>query len=191
MSLESGEKETILGFVFENRNNLELALKVHEVYDDIRKKILLKFFNGLEGKLREHLPDNWEVVNEFKQEVYVRYRGIYIAKPTWGDKYSIEICPEKYNARDFWIGVYKRKDLKPIGLGKLKRIVDESFKPGSQDEEYEWWQWLDQPYRDFKNTKLLADMQNTDETETAILNDLIVLKKLSEKLIDEALEKSS
>lgn len=190
MSLDSGEKEMILSFIFEGANNLELALKVHEVYDDIRKEILLKFFNGLEEKLREHLPADWEVVNEIKQEVYDRYKGISLAKTTWEDKYYIEICPEKYNARDFWIGIYKDKVLKPIEPGKLKRILDDNFKQGSQNEEYEWWQWLDQPYRDFKDIKLLVDTYNSHETETVIFNQLITLKDLSEKLIDDALEKS-
>lgn len=72
MSLKTGEKEIILGFVLENEDNLKLALKVHEVYDDLRKNILSKFFNALEEKLRKHLSDQWVVDNELKNDIYVK-----------------------------------------------------------------------------------------------------------------------
>lgn len=189
MSLSNGEKEVILEFVFLNKQNLELALKIYEAGEDIRKRILSKIFDRLEELLRKELPSDWNIVNEYRSHIYDRYKGIYITKRNW-IHFSIEISPDKYGACDFYVGIHKDKKLPPIRDGELLNVLDEFFGAGKSNDEYEWWRWLDRPYRDFTEIDLLVKTQSTDEVEKYFLEIFMRIRELSESLIDASLLQS-
>lgn len=191
MSMPSGEKEIILGFIFESRTNIELALKVHDTYDEVRRTIINAFLGRLEKLVRQHLSDDWYVYNELIDNYDRIYTGFHIEKKCWNGRYGIGIESQTSKARNFIIGIY-RKDEHPKSIDEeIKKSINLNHVVGSSSNYWVWYRYLDATNRSWDNSFTLLQMYDTEDTEEAIGRELIRLRYLSETLIDNATEESN
>lgn len=191
------EKDLIIDYILENKKNLEISLYIISLFNDVRKKIIMEFLKELDQKIRMDLDDEWDIKNELLENVFDRYRGFYITKKSWKGKYQIGICPDKYGAKGFVIGIEKGEESKKqIADGKLKELLDVEYRPGSRSDTWEWCQWLgayqwrDVNLENWDNHRLLIAMYDSHERNELIkyiIDQIIRIKEISSPLIDESM----
>lgn len=184
------ERGLIVNYALRDEGNLEVACKIAFAFDEIRKKIITDFVDFLENTLRETLGDEWKIKNDLKENVFARWRGLYVSKKEWGDNYSIGISSQRTGPKDFMMLVTTRIK-EPIDGGKLKNLLDEKYGQGmSYPGSSEWCHWVDDMYRDWDSEEVLIKM-NFKKVEVAshFKERILRVKEIAEQVIDEAIKR--
>ena len=121
------EKELIVDYVFQNENNLEIALKVCSAFNEIREKIITDFLKELEIALK--LDDEWEITNNFKRGYACTF---FIAKKGWGKTYQIGFRGSS-GARNFIIGICKDPNITQLFDSQKLTKLNKEYGPGNND----------------------------------------------------------
>jgi hypothetical protein len=181
----AGEREIILKYVFQDGDNLRIALQIGSAFDDIRKKIIGDFLGELEKALRASLDDEWVINNALREDIFGRYKPLGISKKSWGGDYSIKFEAQNYFARRFYMGVSKDNKIPPIDGGKLKKMLDEKYRPGLASDTWEWYVYLEGDFLNWDNEAVLMQMYKKDEAVSYLTQNILKIKDVSSPVIDE------
>lgn len=181
----TGEREIILKYVFQDGDNLRIALQIGSAFDDIRKKIIGDFLGELEKALRASLDDEWVINNALGEDIFGRCKPLGIFKKSWGGDYSIGFEAEYYFARRFYMGVSKDNKIAPIDGGKLKKMLDEKYRPGLASDTWEWSVYLEGDFLNWDNEAVLMQMYKKDEAVSYLTKNILKIKEISSPVIDE------
>ena len=143
--LSSEEREMIIKHVLEKEEHLSVALGIVSSFGEIRKRIIIKFLNDLESRLKTDLSDDWEIDMNLRDNPFERYQGVFLSKDSWKGKYMVGIEADNKNAEAFCIGVKKEKEDCPQ-VEDLYSGLNSRYRHGAHSPMWVWWHWLDTPY---------------------------------------------
>ena len=175
------ERDIILDHALENKENLEIALDVGSVYDDLRRLISEAFYRDLQRCLEKHLDlSQWEFITLFGGSSFG------CAKKSWGQRYIVGMTLyDDAQAKTICFGVLGAKKKSSKGIAGLKKAIDTQTMKGKSDPYWEWYCDL-KPYWDPEKT--LVEMKyNRDAIKEKLCESLVKISKNSKamKLIDE------
>jgi hypothetical protein len=104
---DRGDNDLIFSFVFKDKDDLEVALKVGARDEQIRRKIIADFGMSLIHELESALDSVWRIEN---QGMFDRQKGLRIFKSAWQGKYWIELAPDHKDGRDMFVTVRNSGD---------------------------------------------------------------------------------
>ena len=178
----SSERKMIVEHALENKENLEIALDVGSVYDDLRKQLIKGFATGLKECLKNHLGIEWVCI----EDGLVRDplgpstdNSLGFAKKSWNREYGIGIQPETRENKCYKVGVYTgRENDSDFPIKYLhKRMLERTGKEGSKDIEWIWRHALN-------NDDLLIKMY-TGEAVTEFAGLIKEIIEVAAQIIDE------
>jgi len=180
-------KQVVLEYVLGREENLKTALLVCSAYEDLKKTIISAFAEDLKRELEGALSAGWVVdFSPLINQPLDRWTGFSIWKETWGTRYGIGVEAQRSGARDFIIGVYKRKEERHIP--DLKTALDDKVTYGKSNDWWVWWQWVSDHYRNWDSETTLVDMWCQRESVVTYFRDQIMaIKEVSETYIDRAI----
>lgn len=154
-------QQEIVDYVTESRENLDLALHIADTILEIKKSVISKFVDRLEGELKKQF-NGAEILygGDKKLQYGERWSGLYIRVAQWPLDYMLGLQTSSESCDHLRIGVCKPEGSHPI-VG-LKQQLDENFRPGKSDEWWEWWVDLDEDIRDWNKTETLLRLYPND-----------------------------
>ena len=188
----SSEREIILEHALKNQENLKIALDVGFAFNDLRKEIIVDFLDGLRnfvlGKLGDHDDSLWHVNDDslyrfpLKNNYYFSFE-----KKSWGERHGVGLQLHKNEA---FIGVWRPDGVPKIDL--LKQTLDKKIKPGGHDKWYEWYCYLEDPYRNWGATDGFIRLKFPNgKAVKHIGQELVQVIKAAAPIIDEHVRESS
>jgi hypothetical protein len=186
--------DVIVAYALLNKHNLELASAVGARFSRIKSAVICKFAEALENELVME-PNVVVFRNEIKSDPLSKWAGLYFGKEAWRDKYSIGLSSwATGNACGFYFGIVKDREREGRILPFLATRLDSEFGRGAAaTPDWDWYQRLKEPYRDWDNEHILVSMYEPKRGEalTYFVTLLLRLFKLAEQDIDAAIGKDS
>ena len=161
------EREIFIEYSLQNENNLKISINSALSFKQLRERIIRNFIKLVETSLRNEinkLSGDWELSNSISDNVFEHWKGIFVHKTIWGKQYQIGFSSEKYDAKEFIIGVKKSDEKVPHINGLLEKLNNE-YRQGSQSDQWNWYQWLEQPYLNWNNEEALVKMYRSESVE--------------------------
>jgi hypothetical protein len=169
-------QDTIIDYVLQNERDLKIALNIIYSSNFIKEKIVLKFLEALETKLRSDkiIDQNW--IFKISENVFANYFNITLTKDDWENRgYYICLEAQSTGLKNFIIGITKKVDCMPIENGKLKKLLDQACGYGNNSNHWEWYQYVPS-YRDWDNNEILFKLYKDKGAEPITLLASIILK---------------
>lgn len=181
--------DVIVAYALLNRDNLELASAVGARFSRIRSAVISKFAEALEEELGRE-PNVVVFRNEIKSDPLGKWAGLYFGKEAWRERFSIGLSSwASGNACDFYFGIVKQKERAGRVLPRLGTRLDSELGRGARaTPDWDWYQLLKEPYRDWDNEHILVSMYEPKQGEALNYFVTLLLRvfKLAEQDIDEA-----
>lgn len=141
--------EMILDHALESKENLETALDIGFTFDDLRKRLIVDFLDKLKiyvlDELGDHDESQWHVNDDTFYRFPLKNDSYYsFGKKSWGASYGVGLQLHKNTAL---IGAWRPEGAPNIE--SLKQTLDKKIKSGGQDKWYEWYYYLEDPYRNW------------------------------------------
>jgi hypothetical protein len=186
--------DVIVTYALLNKHNLELASAVGARFPRIKTAVIGKFAEALENEL---VRETNVVVfrNEIKSDPLSKWAGLYFGKEAWRDKYSIGLSSwASGNACGFYFGIVKHREQEGRVLPPLATRLDSEFGRGAAaTPDWDWYQRLKEPYRDWDNEHILVSMYEPKQGEALNYFATLLLRvfKVAEQDIDDDVGKES
>lgn len=146
----------IIDYATKGATNLAMSIRVSQVFDDIKRKVITTFLSGLTKELQgKYKPDSWKI--ESAPDPLETYAGLSIRKEKWAGKYWVGIEAGSPGARNLSIGVCKGVEIKSTVPG-LKAALDKNVGYGKQNDWWEWLRNLDKPYNNWDGEEGLCKL---------------------------------
>ncbi|HEX3628473.1 MAG TPA: hypothetical protein VH280_23950 [Verrucomicrobiae bacterium] len=175
--------ESIEAHILKSEKNLRIAGAVAEAWLAVRKRLVHDFFRGVEKTLKKKLP-GWEcdLWGEYFMEAYP---GFYVGKPTWLERYSINLECHQYGEKMLF-GVWRnqKKLAKQPFCSEVLTAVRARF-PSARSRE--WWEaeiTMQTPARDWRKPESLWRIHNDAKFLEDVAEQLLSVAKTSEPIID-------
>jgi hypothetical protein len=186
----ASDLEVMIDHILENKHNLEMALDVVFAYPEVQKRVILRGLESLDRIIKQGLDSaDWTVETTLQAGPIDRFGGYFVAKKEWADRWRIGIEAQKANAREFIIGVQKRRE----GLTRiagLKTALDASIRHGLASPWWDWYHLLEPPYADWYNKQGLISIYDGSAPEF-LGNYLLRVTSLATPLIETHLSAGS
>jgi hypothetical protein len=186
--------DVIVAYALQNKHNLELASAVGARFSRIKSAVIGKFAEALQNELVRE-PNVLVFLNELKSHPLKKWAGLHFGKEAWRDKYSIGLSSwATGNACGFYFGIVKDREQEGRILPLLATRLDSEFGRGAAaTPDWDWYQRLKEPYRDWDNEDILVSMYEPKQGEALnyFVTLLLRLFKLAEPDIDDAVHKDS
>ena len=186
--------DVIVAYALLNKHNLELASAVGARFSRIKSAVISKFAEALEEELGRE-PNVVVFRNEIKTDPLGKWVGLYFGKEAWRDRFSIGLSSwASGNACGFYFGIVKQKEQEGRVLPGLGTRLDSEFGRGARaTPDWDWYQLLKEPYRDWDNEHILVSMYEPKQGEALNYFVTLLLRvfKLAEQDIDEVVGKGS
>ncbi len=158
--LSPEDKNTILDFICSSDENLELALGVLAVRNDLMMWIIREFLKKLEIKLNglvHDLGSSWTVVNRSKDELNGNVK-IWLTKKEWNNFFRIGLGAERSGPKEFIVGVVRLDDKLVVNEDavQMSMALNEKLGPGKTGP---WWPYH-LPLKDDAGLKEYSDWSN-------------------------------
>lgn len=188
------EEKLFLEYSLENEKNLRISINAGLSFNILRKTIIQKFVNSLDENLRNELGklgDSWKIYNDISDNVFVRWKGMYVHKSEWNENYYIGFVSEFNNAKGFILGVSKNSDNTPTIPGLID-VINSRYKIGKSSSMWIWYQWLDHHYLNWDNEEvlILMNQSNNNDALKYFVQNIMNLVYISSDIIDEHIKKS-
>ena len=178
------EKKTlIIEYVLENKENLLLSSQIAKAFDDIIEKLVKSFSEALEEKLTLQLGDDWIIQNDIKNDVFGK-KGFSISKKKWNKIYSIGFYAENRELRNFDFYVSRNINIIKNPNKLINKLINENYKKGNVYKTGDWWQYIDDPYRNWKEEKAIIKLYEKDEMVMYFEEQFLKLRDIVEPIID-------
>lgn len=153
------DRASILSFATSTDKNLELALGVLSIRDEIRKKAIQNFLAKLGTQLAAHSGQAWKVDARVEPgDLFNKYWLVSITQESWEQLYRIGIEPLGNGPSGFILGV--RNDLQrlPEGWdqGKIAEVVEVRAGKGSTSAYWPYYRYIERDLSDWSNPQTLA-----------------------------------
>jgi hypothetical protein len=171
----------IIDYATKNATNLAMSIRVSQVFDDIKRKVITTFLSGLIKELQgRYKPDSWKIKSD--PDPLETYAGLTIRNEKWvGHLVGIEAGSP--GARNLIIGVCKSQKTKSTVPG-LKAALDKNIGYGKQSDWWEWWRNLDKPYNNWDNEESLCKLFDGDAVDDFLAKSaLLEIVKISDGIL--------
>jgi len=185
------ERNIFIEYSLQNEDNLKISINSALSFRHLRERIIRDFIELIEKSLRKELDeliDDWTIDNSIKDNIFEHWNGVFLSKKTWNQDYQIGFSSEKHDAKGFIIGVAKNEKVPHID-GLLEKLNNE-YRQGSQSNSWNWYQWMDQPYRDWDNEEILIMMYN-DEATDYFTKHIMTIVRIASDIIDSQIKTNS
>jgi hypothetical protein len=187
----SASDDVIVTYALLNKQNLELASAVGARFPRIKAAVIVKFAEALENELVRE-PNVVVFRNEIKSDPLGKWAGLYFGKEAWRDQYSIGLSSWDGDACGFYFGIEKPKEQEGRVLVQLGTRLDGEFGRGARaTPDWDWYQLLKEPYRDWDNEHILVSMYEPKQGEALKYFVTLLLRvfRVAEQDIDDAVGK--
>jgi len=152
----SSERELVLGHALESTTNMEMALDIAFAYRDLRRRVIGDYFVvQLECKVRQALDAaEWKLITTMRENPFARFASFCVAKKNWEGRYGVGLEAQMGDARSFLVGIWKDHQGRPPITG-LKEKLDIQIRQGQVSNRWDWFHYLDHPYRDWDKEALM------------------------------------
>lgn len=187
--LSNEDQEAIFRFVFSNEAHVELALGVISSRKSICERIIKDFLMRLDEDLTlkaKQLGDTWKVENELIKNPLDRWKGVYLTKDNWRGLYRISLSPERWDAKEFILGVWNDWDQlrQRLDDGRIREGLQGHVQSGKVSD---WWPYyrLADPYKDWDEKTLASFLGEKNVKAISYLtSEMFNIAKNTEALID-------
>lgn len=189
----STERDTILKHALE-KENLETALDINSAFKgDLHGQIIVGFLAELKKYVLDTLGDlderEWQLDKNLVDSPLQAHKSFGLKKNAWNGQYAVILAPQQNDARDFRIGVWKQKD--EPSQPSLKSKLDDTFsRNGDANNWWEWYHYLDAPYRNWNTKEALIKLHDGEAVEP-IGQEFVEIIKVAARIIDTHVQKSS
>ena len=151
----------VVDYVLENENNLRLAYKVNNAFNDIKGSIYKEFLLKLQQELNAELGKNEiKITNEFYNNPLDAYEKFFIRKIKWPEKYSIAFGANK--KQKIYFGIYNSENTKTTIDKEIRNQVDVAIINNitkSFEEDYWIWEiYLNDEYGNWSDEAVLVSL---------------------------------
>ena len=154
------------------RENLETALDINSAFNgELHDRIIVDFLKKLEEFVLEELRncfgklDEWEI-DRFLVGSSAAHKTFGFKKKAWKGQYAVILVPQKNNACDFRIGVWREKSTPRFQPeDSLKQALDDTIGPGNNNDHWEWYRSLNEPYMNWNQKDALIKLYNGEAVE--------------------------
>lgn len=151
----------VVDYVLENENNLRLAYKVNNAFNDIKGSIYKEFLLKLQQELNAELGKNEiKITNEFYNNPLDAYEKFFIRKIRWPEKYSIAFGANK--KQKIYFGIYNSENTKTNLDIEISNQVDRAIINNitkSFEEDYWIWEiYLNDEYGNWSDEEVLVSL---------------------------------
>jgi hypothetical protein len=186
--------DVVVTYALLNKQNLELASAVATRFTRIKERVISKFAEALENKLKQRLP-NLVFRNELKDNPLGKWKGLYFGKTAWSNQFSIGISSGGTgDARGFYFGIAKERQQPGRVLPLLAAKLDGVFgRGGLATLDWDWYQNFKEPYEDWGNEHVLVEMYESERGEALdyISTRLMRAFEVSAQDVDEVVSKTA
>jgi len=187
--------DVVVTYALLNKQNLELASAVGARFSRIKEAVISKFAEALENELIQLSPSLVVFRNELKVDPLGKWKGLYFGKTAWRNGFSIGISSwASGDACGFYFGIVKEREQPGRVLPRLGAKLDSEFGRGANaTPSWDWYLSLKEPYRDWGNEHVLANMYEPKQGEALKYLSTLLLRafEVSAQDIDEALSKTA
>jgi hypothetical protein len=181
------EKGEIVNFVTADDKRARLALKIILSQDDIRRRLQASFTQRLIAALEnraKNLGSSWCIINEWIDGPR-QYKNLGLKKKTWISNFGVVIQPDQdYNGFGigvFWTGPHQKERV----FSKLKSLHERKGFSGKTADNWPYYFYIKQQYRDWRPFSNLASICLGTEALDYICTEILALAKDAEAMIDE------
>jgi hypothetical protein len=178
----------IVEYVLTSEENLRLSSQVVRAFDDVIKRLVKDFLEQLEKELMLTLGDEWIIQNDLKDDVFSR-SGFSISKKKWKDLYSIGFFAETTGLRNFDFYVWRNIEVISSPNNLINQLINENYKKGNVYRRGDWWQYVDNHYRNWTDEETLTKLYEKNEMVNYFKDQLIKIKCIIESTIDNEIKK--
>lgn len=162
----STERDIIVEFALRDRDSLELTLDIVASYDKIRERVIARFLRELEESVSARQSE-WKPRRPSPTVSFRPFEEQFsLSKESQSERYQIVIEAQKGDIRDVIVGVKKNKDT-DVHIPDLRGWLDDKVKPnGMASAWWIWYQYLDQPLRNWTSKEALTRMNDGSAAKT-------------------------
>lgn len=180
--------EPIQDYILKNKDNLRIAAAVGEAWPEARAKIVARFIDRLDTRLKKSLK-GWksEPYGCFFVDSYANYA---IWKPSWDGHYYVTLQCENYGQKMFY-GILR--DEKIIGKRKFCSDLLAAIKqhdPSGRSTKYsEVVMEMRSPATDWRKPEVLWRIHTDSRFLDEVVGQLLQIARISEPIIDRLVRK--
>lgn len=153
------DRASILSFVTSADKNLELALGILSIRDEIRRKVIQSFLAKLGAQLVAHSGQAWKVDARVEPgNLFNSYWLVSITQESWEKLYHIGIGPEGNGPSRFILGVRNDLPRLPEGWdqGKIAEVVEVRAGKGITSAYWPYHRYIERDLSDWSNPHTLT-----------------------------------
>ncbi|NOH17265.1 hypothetical protein [Clostridium cochlearium] len=187
--MDNEKKNLIVEYALANKENLLLFSQIAKAFDDVIEKLVKSFSEELENELTLILGNDWIIHNDIKNDVFGK-TGFSISKKKWNEFYSIGFYAENRGLRNFDFYVWRDIDIIKSPNKLINQLINENYKKGNVYKKGDWWQYIDEPYRNWTDEKAIIKLYEQSEMVKYFKEQFLKLKDIVEPIIDKELSKN-
>ena len=159
----SDESTVIIENALESEHNLRLAAKVGLAFPMLKERIIKDFLSSFGSVLNSRLDDGWKVEDNAGKTPLLRNWHIVAWKSNWMDKASIGLHCDRPGPSHLDFFVFLVKPFDHPQMAQLRQALETRYAHGKHMADYPWWQYVEQPYRDWDTEDALVRLWRKDE----------------------------
>ena len=167
--MQMNEGEIIIEHVLENEENLEVALDIISMAQEIRERIIKTFLKNLEGFICKKLDmSQWDLKKELG---YTSHRNISLSFGVSNQNGPISILLQSYG-KYLYIGVFSSPNIWS-SMNHLSSKLKKKLEKGESSKWWIWYQPLKSPswnYKEWTNKDTLIKMHTDPDPERVVEN---------------------
>ncbi len=151
----------IVEYALQTEEHLELSLAVGRQFNHIKERVIAEFAKVLKSELSGRLPS--AIVESDFDDPLKRYSKLSLVESEW--KYEVKVCLESQdvNARSVIFGIKRNNPDDKSAPGNLAAQLSAKLGTGKTSPDWEWFQYLDDPYRHWSKRKVVLEMYKVNK----------------------------
>jgi hypothetical protein len=180
--------KTVTDFVLESEANFTIAVKISEVFPQIKRQIVVPILEDLEARLKKSLGSGLEIWN-MKNEIFVKsWPSFGFFRPSWKDRFSIELQSGNSGESTF-VGVGRDRNLakNTVCDDALLQAFRKRKMGGAANRGWAWHTQLPEKFGKWNGSEALSAMHfRSAEFVNYLEKQIIAVYRIAAPIIDNA-----